>query len=250
VRSVARSPDAGEFAESAHTGLRLALLDRFELSDRGAPIALAVPAQRLIAFLAIEGRVVLRAYAASALWIDSTEERASGSLRSALWRLRQVDHGLVEGTSRDVRLTAGVDVDLREVSACARKICDGAVATDELDVDAGALSADLLPDWYDDWIVLERERFRELRVRALESLCEQYTAAEQFGRAMDAALAAVKIDPLRESAHRAAIGVHLAEGNWAEALQRYESYRRLLRRELGFEPSSRISALVACLTLH
>jgi|SRR5918996_5959866 DNA-binding SARP family transcriptional activator len=247
---VVARPAAADPRESAARGLRVTLLNRFELSHRGEVIAVAVPAQRLIAFLAIEGRPVLRTYAASVLWIDSTEERAFGSLRSALWRLRQVAAGLVEGTSRGVGLTTGVGVDLHEASACARRICDDAVPTDQLDVDTGALSGDLLPDWYDDFIVLERERFRELRVRALECLCARYTAVREFGPAMDAALAAVKTEPLRESAHRAAIRVHLAEGNQAEALHRYESYRKLLRRELGLEPSSQISTLVAPLTLQ
>jgi DNA-binding SARP family transcriptional activator len=225
------------------TGLRLALLNRFELSCRGEPIVLAMPAQRLVAFLAIADRAVARTYVASMLWIDSPEERAFGSLRSALWRLRQVDAGLVEGTSYDLRLAAGVDVDLREATAAARRICDRAGGSGEPDLDIADLAGELLPDWYDDWIMLERERFRELRVRALECLCERYTAAGTFGRAMEAALAAVENEPLRESAHRAAIKVHLAEGNQAEALRRYEAYRSLLSRQLGLAPSSRMREL-------
>jgi DNA-binding SARP family transcriptional activator len=52
-------------------------------------------------------------------------------------------------------------------------------------------------------------------------------------------------EPLRESAHRAVIEVHLAEGNPGEALRQYDLYRRLLRVELGLSPSQAIRSLVA-----
>jgi DNA-binding SARP family transcriptional activator len=245
VADEVRAPPIGRWQAS---GLRLELLNRFELTHRGEPIRLPIPVQRLVAFLAIEDRVVRRNYVASMLWVDSTEERAFGSLRSALWRLRQVEYRLVEATSCDLCLAAGLHVDLREATAWTRRICSDGWSLDDLDVDAAAFTSDLLPDWYDDWIVPEREHFRELRVRALERLCERHTAAGRFGPAIDAAYAAVRNAPMRESAHRALIGVHLAEGNHAEALRRYESYRDLLVRQLGVEPSSRIRELVAGLT--
>ena len=42
---------------------------------------------------------------------------------------------------------------------------------------------ELLPDWYDDWVLLERERFRQLRLHALDALCDDLTRA---GRHWDA----------------------------------------------------------------
>lgn len=59
-----------------------------------------------------------------------------------------------------------------------------------------------MPDWCDDWLVVERERLRELRIRALERVCEQLTAIGSFGQAIEAGMAAVRAEPLRESAHR------------------------------------------------
>lgn len=229
-------------------GVRLELLNGFELRHGGTHVQLALPAQRLVAFLALQEHAVLRSYVASALWLDSTEERAFGSLRSALWRLRQADLELVEVTSRAIRLDRSVEVDLREAITCAHRALGENGSDDDAEVDTADLSGELLPDWYDDWIVLERERFRELRVRALECLCERHVLAGRFARAMEAALQAVRDEPLRESAHRAVIGVHLAEGNQVEALRRYEAYRRLLHSQLGLEPSSRMTELVASLT--
>jgi DNA-binding SARP family transcriptional activator len=106
-----------------------------------------------------------------------------------------------------------------------------------------ALQGDILPDWYDDWVAFERERFRELRIHALEALSARLTSAEQFGEAMDAALAAVQHEPLRESAHRAVISVHLAEGNRAEALEEYRRFRDRINNDLGLTPSVRMEDL-------
>jgi DNA-binding SARP family transcriptional activator len=54
----------------------------------------------------------------------------------------------------------------------------------------------------------------------------------------------VQAEPLRESAHRSVIAVHLAEGNHAEALRQYDGYRRLLASELGLRPSPVIRTMV------
>ena len=75
------------------------------------------------------------------------------------------------------------------------------------------LEGDLLPDWYDDWLEIERERLRQLRVHALEHLGEHALRRGRFGAAIDRALAAIAADPLRESAHRLLIRAYIAEGN-------------------------------------
>ena len=64
---------------------------------------------------------------------------------------------------------------------------------------------------------------------------------------MEAAQAAVKLEPLRESAHRLLIGVHLTQGNQSEAVRHYRLYRRLLRRELALDPSAQMDELVSTL---
>jgi DNA-binding SARP family transcriptional activator len=61
---------------------------------------------------------------------------------------------------------------------------------------------------------------------------------------VQAGLAAVSGEPLRESAHRTLIHAHLAEGNPGEAVRQYHLYRRLLADELAIEPSAAIRALV------
>jgi DNA-binding SARP family transcriptional activator len=103
---------------------------------------------------------------------------------------------------------------------------------------------ELLPGWYDDWVLVERERHRQLSLHALESLCEHLTATHRYGAAVLAGLAAIDREPLRESAHRALMMVHLAEGNVGEAITRYRIYEKIAARDLGVAPSAMMRSLL------
>jgi SARP family transcriptional regulator, regulator of embCAB operon len=107
------------------------------------------------------------------------------------------------------------------------------------------LAAELLPDWYDDWVVAAGESWRQLRLHAMEALAGHLAAARRYGEAAAAAVAAVAAEPLRESAHTALITVHLAEGNRSEAVRQYHRYAQLLRAELGVEPTPAMRRLLA-----
>jgi DNA-binding SARP family transcriptional activator len=120
----------------------------------------------------------------------------------------------------------------------------------DLDADWEPLAGSLLPDWYDDWVLLERERYRQLGLHALEMLSEHLTAARRFGPALEAALAAVAGEPFRESAHRVLIKAHLAEGNASEAIRQYDFYRKLVNDHLGLDPSPAMDALLEGLTIR
>lgn len=223
---------------------RLSLLGGFEATFDGRLLPLPQSAERVVAFLALNDRPLSRAYVSGTLWPETTDERAGANLRSALWRLRRVGDPLVETTGTHLRLGRAVVVDVREVSRLMRKLMDRAATPRVRSLGAIFGSADLLPGWYEDWVLAERERLRQLRLRTLQTLCERYTALGRFGAAVDAGLAAVNEEPLRESAHRALIRAHLAEGNVAEALHQYRRYRHLLFEELGLKPSPEMQDLI------
>lgn len=229
--------------------IRLQLLGGFEVRCGSLVPSLPLGPQRLVTYLALQDRPLLRMHIASVLWPDATEDHARGNLRSALWRLNLPGFSLVEVSTSHLRLAPEVVVDVREATALIRGLLHQTI--DFLDLDLGGLveTGDLLPDWYDDWVLVERERFRQLRLHALERGCERLTAAERFGQAVEAGLAAVAAEPLRESAHRVLIKLYLAEGNRGEALCQYRRCVELLRRELGVEPSWQLSELMQ-LGLH
>ncbi|MGZ4410133.1 MAG: AfsR/SARP family transcriptional regulator [Gaiellaceae bacterium] len=224
--------------------VRLYLLNGFELVADGVVASLPPGAQRVVAFVALHDRPLLRAYVAGSLWLDSPEDRAAANLRSALWRIQRVEPRLIAASDRQLRLDDDVVVDLRETEILARAVLRGEAPADESGDDLSRLAADLLPDWYDDWAFFERERFRQLRLRALEALCDQLARAGRVAEALEAGLLSVAGEPLRESAHRALMRVHLADGNPGEAIRQYRLCERLLRDQLGIEPSARMQEVL------
>ena len=230
--------------------VRLALLDSFQLTCDGVDVPLPLSAQRLLAFLALHPRPLLRGYIAGALWPDTSEERAHASLRSALWRLRRPGRSLTQAREGRLGLDAAVAIDVRELDELAHRILerDGSSALSDPASELIGLSGDLLPDWYDDWVLVEREHVRQLRLHALEALCDRLLEAGSYAEAAEAALAVIATDPLRESAHRALIRVHLAEGNIGEALRQYAFFRRLSTQLLGLDPSPEMEQLMGAVT--
>jgi DNA-binding SARP family transcriptional activator len=206
-------------------------------------VAISVPAgeQRVIALLALKPRALQRIYVASLLWGHASEGRAIACLRTALWRLRQLDSGLVDATSTHVALARPVEVDVHAAAAASRRILEG--SGEESLPPAGAL----LPDWYDEWLTVERERFDQLRLHALEVLCERVLADGHYARAVDLGLSAIALDPLRESAHRLVIRAYIAEGNTAAAVQVLDGFRSLLRSRVGIDPSPQMQMLAEAL---
>jgi DNA-binding SARP family transcriptional activator len=200
-------------------------------------------AQRVLAFVALQRRPLLRQFVAGSLWLDSSEARAHASLRSALWRLNRCGLKPIEIDCQRLRLGDDVEVDVFEAEVAARRAL--ASPTGEgLEVDPATLAGDLLPDWYEEWTLLERERYRQLRLEALDTLCERLVEAGRLGDALAAGLAAVAGGPLRESGHRALVRVYLAAGNTGEAVRQYRLCRRLLGDQLGLEPSERMKELI------
>lgn len=217
---------------------QVCLLDGPSVFQHGCLMEVPNGCKRLLAFIALRRAKVDRRLAAGSLWPDGSEERAFGNLRSSLWRLKGAgievvvwDHctvGLREHTRTDLQLVcdwadrvlaeAALDVDLR-IPDCARS------------------AAELLPGWYDDWVVFERERIRQRILHALEALSRLLRVGGRHAEAVEAAMEAIALEPLRESAHRSLARAHVAEGNVIEARHTFERYQELARRELGVEPS-------------
>lgn len=229
----------------------LALLGGFELRHLNRIVVLPLGAQRLLAFLGLHEEPLLRGYIAETLWPEGHRHRANANLRSVVWRVRQADPNLLEGASQRLGLAAYVRVDVRERMALARELLNGKPPWDprilDHDVPAG-LSADLLPDWFDEWLPIQRDRWNQLRLHALEAVAVHLLALGRFSEALEAALAAVWAEPLRESGHRVLIRIHAAEGNWSEAISQYNRYRQLLHRELRVLPTAQMETLIQELT--
>jgi DNA-binding SARP family transcriptional activator len=225
----------------------LQLLGRFEFGEGLRPLHVGPNMQRLLALLVLRGGVVDRTEAASTLWPDSAGSKAMANLRTVLWRLKRCSQSAVELVDMEIRLRPGVSVDLTTSLRAATVLLDRSMSMTAQELGQLMrvnLHEDLLPSWQEHWLIAERERFKQLRLHALEMLCERLTNARWYGAAVDAGLAAVRADPFRASAREVLIKTYLTEGNRREAIQEFQAYRGVLRQELGAVPSGRLRELI------
>ena len=225
-------------------GLRfLQLFGWWSLQFGGLPVLLGGREQRLIAFLALNGRR-MRSVIAGTLWPDSPEEHARSSLRVAILLIRRTCPGLLDTDQTTVALASDVRVDVQDLLACA---AESSARPDDVDFEETMRilnGGELLPGWYQDWVVFERERVHHERLRALEALAVAELRRGRGDLALAAARAATSIEPLRESAHSIVIRANLMAGNTADAVGQYRTYAGLLEQELGISPSNQLSEIV------
>lgn len=225
-----------------HEARSIRLIDGFECTIDGKVVELPRGCQRLVAFLALWERPVLRTFVSGSLWPDSDDAHSNACLRSSVWRLQSLGPSFVHVTPMHLALDPEVEIDYREAVAWSRTVLAGAGPLPVVWTmnEISGLVREVLPDWYDEWVQQARERFRQLRLHALEQLCARLTSDGRYGEAILAGLAAVAIEPLRESAHRGVIEVHLAEHNHVEALRQYRRYEQLLGAQLSLRPSAEL----------
>ena len=216
---------------------RLTLLGGFSLVVDERTVELTPITQRIVALLALAGRTS-RSRVAGMLWPDASQRHGSACLRSGVWRVNSAANGVIVATRFTLDLNPGIEVDVHRYIAGAARSVESPSLTPVSDV-AGPLGTRgvLLPDWDDEWILADRERLRQVRLHVLEEQAERLIRARHYALALDAALAALVEDPTRESAHRTIIRIHLAEGNASEARRAYLACQRVLRQDLGVEPS-------------
>lgn len=233
-------------APTVGAAARLHLFDGPFVMIDGQRFDLPDGAGRLLVHVALGGSRVSRRSAAGALWAIGDDVRAGGNLRSALWRLRSSGIDLIRSDKQSLWLADHTEVDVMLVNDWAQRLINGRYRPEDLDV--GRWLGDplsLLPGWYEDWVIFAREQLRQRWLHGLEALSRCLVHERRHPQAVDAALAVVSMDPLRESAQRVLIEAHLAEGNMAEARRSYRLYGERVRRELGVAPSRELRALLA-----
>ena len=222
--------------------VRLKVLGGFRLECGADVVSLPYQSRRLLGLLALCETVVPRPTLAGKLWSEYTQQAAHSRLRTAVWRIRQVADWALLCHDDSLSVSPDVDVDLWSVRAqtCSPAHADHQPIGTEIDI----LCQDLLPDWDEEWLVTDRERLRQDRLHTLERLGGELSRRGRHQEAIASTLAAVAIEPLRESAQIAVVEAHLNEGNVSEALRQYHGYRELVKAELGIDPGHRIVSLV------
>jgi predicted ATPase/DNA-binding SARP family transcriptional activator/Tfp pilus assembly protein PilF len=224
----------------AEHALSLQVLGGFRLRDHGVPIA--VPSKRVQALLTYlvlhRGIPQSRAHLAALFWPDSTDAQARTNLRKLVLEARRTlphaEHCLrADGATLLWREDAPCAVDVVAFERAA--IRKAALAA--LEQAAALYEGDLLPGCYDEWVLAERERLRQLYGTLLERLAVELEARQAYPAALRYALRLLDQDPLREETYRLLMRLHAIAGDRAAAVRVYHRCEATLRRELDVEPS-------------
>jgi len=237
-----RTPVEHLSTNNAYHWVRLA--GGFAVGVDGREVHVPPGVQRLLAYLALARRSVSRTQCAAELWEFDTHERAISNLRTSLWRLNRACGSLVLREQEHLGLSDDVEVEIGEPRNLYRRLVQADERHDAASITSIVTEVALLPSWGDTWIVVEREQLRLHWLHALENAASQL-AVHRPGVALLAAMAAVRIEPLQESAWRIVISINLRQGNVANAHKAYLAYRSMLEHELGVEPSRLMEQLIA-----
>lgn len=222
---------------------RVELLGAFRVLRDGQSLRVAKAGQRLLALLAICKQPIARERAAGILWSELSGERSKACLRSALWRLGVEGGPLVETREGMLALQPSVTVDLHEAESIGLGLVSGVVPPRRRDELLDMFNRELLPDWYESWLDLEREMYREIRIHALEALARVSLAEADPFLTIRAALEVIRCDPLRSTAHHLLVEAYRAEGNIGAALNHISRYRSTIRQELRVDPRTVLADL-------
>lgn len=226
----------------------LTLLGAFSLQVGEWSVALGQTGARLIAALGVNGpEATSREQLSRLLWPQKTRDRAGANLRASVWRLPDPAKSLLQIDDQAIALT-GVEVDLWSLPSTddGQKVRDAnGYGDDRPGQSISALGRPLLHGWYDDWVLAKRERVAQHQLSLFEARATFYLARNRPSEAIEAGLAAVMIEPLRELPHRLVVQAHLQEGNRDEAVRHVRAVEELFRTELGVGLSQTMLTLIA-----
>lgn len=223
---------------------RLHLLECWQLFRGRSEIRMASRQQRVVSVLAIYGPRNRR-YISGLLWPDRPEARALESLRVAVHLISHQAPGLLVTNGPVLSLTDGLSVDVHQCLELV-KTCEQSNSSAAEDACSSNLfRAELLPGWYEDWVILEQNRLRNFRLRALIEHARRWLHQGETDRAADTARNALVIEPLQETCVELLMRAELQAGNRAGALLAYETFRLRLSMELGVDPSNNLVKFAA-----
>lgn len=235
------------------------LFGQFEFTrgDISCDLPASNNARALLAYLLLhKGRLIPRSTLAELVAPEASEEQARRALSQALWHVRRCLPELLHNEAGQVGIVQPVEiwVDALEFQTLAEQSLAGriqpVIALTTLRQAVDLYRSDLLEGYYDEWVLIERERLRDLYLRVLESLVIAYKTALQYQHALSTALRLTNADPLNENAHREVIRLYHYLGCPVEALRQYETCCEILRREFNLEPEAETIQLAQTIAIR
>lgn len=223
-------------------------------------VMLTRESQALLAYLLLQRhRLHARDVLAGNFWGEQSQEKARGSLNTALWKLKKVlePEGIPSGIylknccpgdigfNQASNYWLDIEVFEREVNqvlSCNFQTVEYPQAA-SLDSALKLYQGELLEGFYDNWVLWERERLRTLYLKGLIYLLQYYRFHGRYENAIDYGQKILSLDPMREEIHREMMWLYLQNGERALALRQYEICRSTLAENYDISPMEETQAL-------
>ncbi len=225
--------------------LDIRLFGHLEVVLDGGRFRLATPRKSLqvLAYLLLHrAAAVSREYLAFLLYPDDEEAAARAKLRATLGELPKIlPHPAERYVSIDVDKVAwNSDADVwLDIDAFEAASSDRARLAEAIDLYRG----DLLPEIYDEWLDVIRERYRNAYLRCLTERVSEARRSANLALAIETARKVLAIDPWREDIVRRVIAMRYESGDRAGSLDEYAGFVKRLRAELDAEPMAETAAV-------
>ncbi len=219
---------------------------------------LSQKAATLLAWLALNPQTShTREELATMLWPDATSTAGRHNLRTALYDIRRLlepsptTPGTVLSADRDaVRLVPGTfSTDVARFSEAAAAVASAPDSgrSDSLRSALAWYRGELLPGFFEPWILAERRRLAAVHEDLLGQLLDLLVADGRTSEAIDVAHRLIACDPLGEEPQLTLMRLYAREGRVGAALEQYKAFATLLASELGVDPSDAIVELARTL---
>jgi len=236
--------------------LEIRLFGSIELRVDGAPLTafISTKAPALIAYLAVSQRPATRDQLAALFWGEMGDADAKNNLRQTLTSLRKRLDAFLEITRDTIALRAETsitsDIVAFEGALRAARRADGLVRLSHLQTAVDAYRGDFLEGFlvrdaseFEEWLVAQRTRYRELALQAFHQLTEGYLARAEHPAAIDTATRLLALDPWREEGHRQLMLALARTGQYSAAMTHYQRCCTLIREAFAVAPAEETTAL-------
>jgi predicted ATPase/DNA-binding SARP family transcriptional activator/predicted negative regulator of RcsB-dependent stress response len=223
--------------------LEVRLLGKFEVRIDGQPVEIPLrAAQSLLAYLILNaGTPYRREQLAGLFWPDMSDANARHNLRQILSRLRKAI-GAQYLVADDLTITFDATTDYwLDAQVLTRKV-ETKTSAEELIEAVSVYNGELLPGFYDEWVLLERERGQAAFEHKMTVLLDQLIEAKRWDEVLQWGEQWITLGHSPEAAYRALIVAHGARSDASQAAAAYQRCEEALRRDLGVEPSAQTRA--------
>jgi DNA-binding SARP family transcriptional activator len=216
----------------------------------------------LLAFLALNiGSNQVREETVERLWPEEEPERCQQKLRRSLHALRRrLEEPPFESAELllTTRQTLGLDpnavctdvAEFKEVLLAATRTTDREERMRHLARAVDLYRGELLPGFYEECFVQERDHLAELYGDALNALTHLYERSGDLQRAVEYAHRAVALDPLKEEPHCTLMRLFAVMGRSSAVVMQYRELERALHEALNTAPSEATRVLMESLREH